>query len=311
MQAVLPPCGHGKPMTPFDMNTGVMNRPPIATVVIPTYQRPEMLRLCLEAVARAQTHVAPNTVEVIVSDDSRDEASRQLIANEFPWVRYIAGPRRGPAANRNCGAAQARGSWLIFTDDDCIPDPHWLQAYLDAFESAGAEELFEGRTRADRQRQSNAEESPVNDTGGYLWSCNMALRTPLFRQLNGFCESFPHAALEDVDMRLRLEQAGHRPAFIADASVCHPYRPTRGIAFIRQHNASYRHLLSRHPELWRSSTWLGITINAARLMRAALKNMLRYGVRGIGTHLYAGITKVLIDARFKLSGARLTKSSSA
>ena len=283
--------------------------PPTASVVIPTYQRPEMLRLCLRAVDNALTHVPPHSVEVIVSDDSRDDASRQLVINEFPWVRYVAGPRRGPAANRNCGAAHARGAWLIFTDDDCIPDPSWLSAYLDAFEIAAGKELFEGRTRADRLRRSNTEESPVNDTGGYLWSCNMALSSQLFRRLEGFCESFPHAALEDVDMRLRLEQAGHRPKFIPDASVCHPYRPVRGLAFIRQHNASYRHLLSRHPHLWRSFTWLGIAINAARLMRTVLMNALRYGVRGVGIHLYASLTKVMIDGRFKLAGERLTKSN--
>ncbi|MBC7956786.1 MAG: glycosyltransferase [Cytophagales bacterium] len=286
-----------------------MNPNPIATVVIPTYQRPDMLRLCLQALAKARAKTETNAVEVIVTDDSRDTRSQQLVATEFPWVHYVAGPRRGPAANRNCGAQQARGHWLIFTDDDCIPDPGWLAAYLRAFGHAGKKELFEGRTRADRQRQSNTEESPVNETGGYLWSCNMALTTRLFRQLGGFCESFPHPAMEDVDMRLRLEQGGQLPVFVPSASVCHPYRPTRGMGFIRQHNASYKHLLERHPQLWQSFTWAGISLNAARLLRAAARNAWQYGLRGIGTHLYAVATKVLIDARFKVLGARLGRPS--
>ncbi len=287
-----------------------MTKKPVVTVVIPTYQRPEMLRVCLEAVGMARSRTDAQAIEVIVSDDSRDTKSQELVAAEFSWVRYVAGPRRGPAANRNCGARQANGDWLVFTDDDCIPDPGWLAAYLRAFTHAGDKQLFEGRTRADRQRCSNTEESPVNETGGYLWSCNMALSTRLFQQLGGFCESFPHPALEDVDMRLRLEQHGHQPVFVRSASVCHPYRPTRGMGFIRQHNASYQHLLERHPQLWRSFTWLGIGINAARLLRAAARNALQYGVRGIGIHVYAAVTKVAIDARFKVSGTRLSRSHS-
>ena len=287
-----------------------MNKKPVVTVLIPTYQRPEMLRVCLAAVALARSRTDAQGIEVIVSDDSRDTRTQEMVAAEFPWVHYVAGPRRGPAANRNCGARLAHGDWLVFTDDDCVPDPGWLAAYLRAFTHAEDTQLFEGRTRADRQRRSNMEESPVNETGGYLWSCNMALSTRLFRQLGGFCESFPHPALEDVDMRLRLEQSGHQPIFVPAASVCHPYRPTRGMGFIRQHNASYEHLLERHPQLWQSFTWPSIAINAARLLRAAARNALQYGLRGIATHVYAAFTKVMIDARFKLSGARLSKSHS-
>jgi GT2 family glycosyltransferase len=274
----------------------------IATVVIPTYHRPDMLRQCLESVARARAQAGANSIEVIVSDDSRDARSQQLVETDFPWVRYVQGPRRGPAANRNCGARHARAPWLIFTDDDCIAEPSWLTAYLHAFEKTCGTELFEGRTRADRSRQSNLEESPVNETGGYLWSCNMAISERLYRQMNGFCESFPHPALEDVDMRLRLHAAGQRATFLSAATVCHPYRPRKGLDFIRQHNASYVHLLNRHPEIWQSFTWWGIATYAVRLALTTLKDSLRYGIQGSGQSIYAAVTKLLIDARFKMFG---------
>lgn len=275
---------------------------PLATVVIPTYQRPDQLQQCLLSVQSALGKVDAGEIEVIVSDDSRDTLSRQLVETRFPWVRYVEGPRRGPAANRNCGALQAHGRWLVFTDDDCIADPEWLAAYVKAFGQAADIEVFEGRTRADRLRRSYSEESPVNENGGYLWSCNMAIGIELFRRMNGFCESFPYPALEDVDLRLRLERDGQRAVFLPDATVCHPFRPMREIGFIRQHNASYVHLLERHPDIWRSFTWRGIAANAARMTLTALKNALRYGLRGIGRVLYAALTKTLIDVRFKLSG---------
>ena len=283
---------------------------PIASVVIPTYHRPDMLRQCLTSVAKARTEAGADTIEVIVSDDSRDALSRQLVEAEFPWVHYVEGPRRGPAANRNCGARKAKGEWMIFTDDDCIAEPGWLTTYLRAFDKGFGIELFEGRTRADRLRRSNLEESPVNETGGFLWSCNMAISKRLFQQMNGFCESFPHPALEDVDMRLRLRQAGQRATFLQAATICHPYRPRRGVDFIRQHNASYVHLLDRHPEIWQAYTWWGIATYAVRLVVTVLKDALRYGVRGSGRSIYAAVTKTLIDARFKMSGMRRRDTAS-
>lgn len=287
-----------------------MNTISLATVVIPTYHRPEQLRQCLESIERELRGMSAATIDVVVSDDSRNARSRELVAAQFPWVRYVEGPRRGPAANRNCGARQARSPWLIFTDDDCIAEPGWLAAYLRAFERFHGAELFEGRTRADRARISNTEESPVNECGGYLWSCNMGISVALYRRMNGFCESFPHPALEDVDLRLRLERDGRRAIFLPDATVCHPFRPSRGLDFVRQHNASYVHLLERHPELRQALTWQGIAADAARLLVAAARNAWRYGLAGSGRATYAALSKTLIDIRFKLSGAHTTGAAS-
>ena len=54
----------------------------------------------------------------------------RFLAQQYPWVSWGRGPRRGPAANRNAGALRARGEWLAFTDDDCVPDPNWLAPVL-------------------------------------------------------------------------------------------------------------------------------------------------------------------------------------
>jgi GT2 family glycosyltransferase len=241
-------------------------------------------------------------VAVVVSDDSLDDASRDLVASDFPWVLYVRGPQRGPASNRNCGAGQASSPWLIFLDDDCLADPDWLIAYLAAFAQSGDQQLFEGRTRADRPRRSYAEESPINETGGFLWSCNMAISRSLFSQVQGFCESFPHPALEDVDLRLRLAKAGHAPTFVASASVCHPYRPMRGLEFFRKHTASYAHLLQLHPDLRQSLTWRGILINTVRMLWSTARAGLRYGLAGTGRVSYAALAKAWVDARCLIAG---------
>lgn len=58
------------------------------------------------------------------------------------------------------------GEWLVFTDDDCLPDPQWLLAYYDGIKKDPKCKVFEGRTYVDRPRQSLAEIAPANDTGG-------------------------------------------------------------------------------------------------------------------------------------------------
>ena len=278
-----------------------MKGAPLASVIVPTCNRPQELRRCLRGLDAARRAVGDPPIEVIVSDDGSDDRSRSMITAEFPWVHLPDGPRRGPGCNRNHAARGARGRWLIFIDDDCIADPDCIAAYLRAFGSHSGTRIFEGRTRAERPRRHHDEEAPVNEGGGYLWSCNMAIDAALFRAHGGFCEAFAFS-FEDVDLRLRLAQQGECPCFLPEASVCHPWRPVRGLPFLRQHNAAYRQLLQRHPELRPGLTWRRIAADALRLQAAVARDTARYGLRGSGRALYAATSKTLIDARFKLAG---------
>ena len=250
------------------------------SVVIPTCNRPDLLRVCLEALERARESA---DFEVIVSDDGGDDASQRMIASEFTWVRWVAGPRRGPAANRNTGVAAASRNWIFFTDDDCIPDPDWIPAFEAGRRRFPACRVLEGRTIADRPRLRIDEESPVNPKGGNLWSCNMAIERAQFDALGGFCESFPYAAMEDSDLRLRLVSAGVRMEFLPDAVVVHPYRPTKGIPFAIKTGSAYLHLISRHPHLLGRAPWRTLVLNIGRRFYLFSKDAVRYRFRGFVT----------------------------
>ncbi|MFM6530798.1 MAG: glycosyltransferase family 2 protein, partial [Dolichospermum sp.] len=65
-------------------------------------------------------------------DDGYQSTAQEMIEQNYPWVKWVAGPGKGPAANRNNGAKYATGEWLAFTDDDCLPDPQWLASYGEA-----------------------------------------------------------------------------------------------------------------------------------------------------------------------------------
>src|SRR4051812_39670363 len=102
-----------------------------ASVVVPTYRRPDLLDRCLSALVAQDFD--PAACEVIVADDAAGDETRRQVekwagASRFA-LRYVAvGPPHGPAAARNAGWRAARGEVVAFTDDDCVPDPGWLRA---------------------------------------------------------------------------------------------------------------------------------------------------------------------------------------
>ncbi|RYY07005.1 MAG: glycosyltransferase family 2 protein, partial [Sphingobacteriaceae bacterium] len=102
------------------------------SIIIPTYNRNDLLSKCLQRLEPGSQSIDVNKYEVIVTDDSKQEEAKNFIQNNFNWVKWVPGPQKGPAANRNYGAKQASGEWLIFIDDDCMPDVHLLQNYQNA-----------------------------------------------------------------------------------------------------------------------------------------------------------------------------------
>ncbi|MBX9928895.1 MAG: glycosyltransferase [Gemmatimonadaceae bacterium] len=198
-----------------------MIAPHTLSVVIPTYERPETLQACLDALGR-EPFARDGVVEVIVTDDSRSERTKLLIANAYPWVRWRAGPRRGPAANRNAGARAARGAWVLFVDDDCVPVADFLSTWVAAI---GPEvEMYEGAIHCADGVRSPMMWSPINPTGGCFWSANVCYRGDCFEWLGGFDERFPFAHMEDTEFRERFRRAGLRERFVAEAAVDHPPR---------------------------------------------------------------------------------------
>lgn len=250
--------------------TSASNKAPDLSVVIPTCGRPEMLRHCLDKLAPDQQGLelyrsspsAPNDppcCEVIVSDDGHDEATREMLSSRYPWVKHVEGPARGPAANRNNGVRFATGEWIVFCDDDCLPDPGLIDSYAKAQTTYPDCEVFEGRTTADREKRHPLEESPINSKGGNLWSCNFAIRRKLFKDMGGFDERFKYAAGEDFELRVRIEKAGIHITFIPEAVVVHPWRRLSIAGYLKQ-QFRHRHanlvMIALHPE-YRSyfSTW--------------------------------------------------------
>jgi GT2 family glycosyltransferase len=221
------PCGASLPV----LEAGCFS---MISVIIPTCERTESLARCLEQLAGA--------AEIIVSDDGRSSDTRQLISCRFPKVRWLQGPRRGPAANRNHGARYASGEWLAFVDDDCIPDSAWLNEIAIGIPDA---EVIEGKTVCLNRTNHPLEEVVENVTGGVLWSCNLAIRRGLFEKLGGFDEDFLEAGGEDMEFALRIRQM-KVPVFYAPTAIV--YHPARRLTLSKWISRVFRlrwHLLYR------------------------------------------------------------------
>ena len=274
----------------------------IFSIVIPTRNRPHELARCLSQLAPGVQLLAADKYGVIVSDDSADGGAKG-VTDAFPWVHYTAGPKGGPAANRNHGAAQACGSWLVFTDDDCVPDPNWLQGFYSKIQQQSAVKVWEGRVYADRERRSCYETAPLNESGGYLWSCNFAIDRAVFERAGGFDERFRHAAMEDVELRLRLDQARVPIGFCPEAAVMHPWRAERNIRRARAiHRESVLLFNSLHPgrAVQRGTRWRTLF---RRVARDVWGDLGRFGWKAIAYHWTASWCDIA-DIRKYPSGPR-------
>lgn len=192
------------------------------SVIIPTYNRYDLLRKCLDNLCPDFQTIDSSKYEIIVSDDSNQNEEIEILKKEYPHVYFTSGPQKGPASNRNSGAKHSKGDWLVFIDDDCLPDQDILLSYLKEI-NRGVYKGIEGYINAERSKERFDEQSPLNLNGGCFWSCNIAVEKEVFNKLGGFDEGFPYAALEDTDFYERLKEVTST-TFLASAKVIHPWR---------------------------------------------------------------------------------------
>jgi GT2 family glycosyltransferase len=224
------------------------------SVVVPTYERPNDLRKCLDSLGHKKQG---NEVryEILVTDDSKSTRCRKLVEEEFSNISWGRGKRNGPAGNRNAGVERAKGKWIIFIDDDCIADKQFLNAYSKAIKDNPKAILFEGKIYPDRPRKTWAECCPENSHGNMFWTSNLCVKKEVFNKVGGFDERFK-VAYEDIDFAYRVNSLGLQSKFVKEASVCHPWRTLKHegnnwkpkgfevselLKFINKHPNSYEH----------------------------------------------------------------------
>ena len=191
------------------------------SVCIVTFCRPVLLGQCLERVAPGYQTLDPLLYEVLVSDDCPEGSAREVV-HQTAFAHCLQGPSRGVAANRNCVAKAARGVWIVYVDDDELPEPDSLQQLYNAARS-GDWDVIEGRVEPVGYPDSIYWYAPRVPHGGCFVLANFAILREALYELGGFDERF-RCSHEDVELGIRIQEAGLRTVFVSGALVWHPAR---------------------------------------------------------------------------------------
>ena len=189
----------------------------------------------------------------MVNDGSTDDTAQVVL--RFPEVRLINQANAGPAAARNRGAQEARGRFLLFTDDDCVPTPGWLEAMLVAFqddEVVGAKGTYRTRQTEliarfvqmeyeDRYRMMAA----IRDID-FVDTYSAAYVRERFLEMNGYDTSFPVACAEDVDLSYRMSARGWKMRFHPGAVVYHSHPNTLPCYLQKKYKFAFWRVLAVH-----------------------------------------------------------------
>lgn len=218
---------------------------PEFSIVIPSRDRPDRLRKCLQSLAR-QT-IGNSGFEIVVVDDGSREPYGVWVqqAAEGMSVRCLRLEGRGPGQARNAGVDAARGRFVALTDDDCEPAADWLERFGAALRSRPGV-LAGGRTVNTLRENVFSEASQTlisylydyyarsGSTNRFFTSCNFAMQTDLYTACGGFDPRFRLAGGEDRDFCDRWAETGLELEYLPDAVVYHSHHLTLK-GFLRQH----------------------------------------------------------------------------
>ena len=219
-----------------------MNRPRIS-VVIPTYNRAAFLQEALGGLICGQH----TDFEVLVMDQSDDDATERLVDGFDERVIYHRMSRRGANPARNLGAALARADLVAFLDDDCVPRPDWLSRIVSAFDTQGELEFIFGQLKAPPHDGAGGwfpETLPPPDIhaprnrrkiscigAGAIMSC----RKTFLRRAGGFDELLGSNDLSVINADTPMAYKAYRQAnWMASSEIevvhVNGFRPTRELA---------------------------------------------------------------------------------
>jgi GT2 family glycosyltransferase len=228
-----------------------------ASVVVPVHGRAGLTERCLRLVLAD----LPADCEAIVVDDASEDRTPRMLEGFGTAIRALRlDPNAGFAAACNAGATAARGEHLVFLNNDTEPRPGWLAAQLDCVEAhpeaavVGAKLLYPTGAVQHAGVVFGQDGYPHNLYAGFpadhpapnrerrlqaVTGACMLVRRQAFERVGGFDEGF-HNSMEDVDLCLRLGEAGAEVRYAPAAVVTHLESATRGVGDFEPSVARYR-----------------------------------------------------------------------
>jgi GT2 family glycosyltransferase len=210
------------------------------TVVIPTYNRSDLLAKALEGYSAQSSPVLIREL-LVVDDGSSDDTDAMVQTwihrSPFP-LRYLRQPNRGPAAARNFGIREAHSSVVLFTDSDIIPERDLVEQHLQAHNANPQVSsavlgyvTWSPEVRVTPFMRWYGERGALFAYGQFrrkreldfrfFYTCNLSLKTDFLRSSGQFDEEFRSANFEDIELGYRLAKNGMRLVYNPQAVAYH------------------------------------------------------------------------------------------
>ena len=201
---------------------------PVISVVIPTFQKADRLEPLVAGLA-AQT-LEHSSFEVVIVDDCSTDGTaavlEHLVQSTTLNIRLLRTESNsgGPSRPRNLGWRATSAPLVAFLDDDCIPEPAWLEGAVAAMHEHPAWGFGQGCTEP--------EEGVLGSRGRwFVWrevagptcwfeATNIFYRRAALEAANGFDEQIKWWG-EDTDLGWRVKEAGWESGFTERAVVRH------------------------------------------------------------------------------------------
>ncbi len=212
---------------------------PDVTIIIPVYNQLAYTVRCLKSLA---SHATKCTFEVIVMDDVSSDATPEIIT-KIDGVRYVRNEENlGFLRNCNKAAGLAKGSYLVFLNNDTVVLPGWLDALYDTFAQFPSVGLAGSKLIFPDGRLQEAGGIIWNDASGWNWGrlaspehprfnyvrdadyvsgASIMIERQLFEVLGRFDERYAPAYYEDTDLAFAVREKGYRVIYQPRSAVVH------------------------------------------------------------------------------------------
>jgi glycosyltransferase involved in cell wall biosynthesis len=220
-----------------------------ASIVIPTFNGASRIGNCLDSLVK---QTAGQNVEILVVDDGSTDNTANVVRG-YSSIRLVFQANAGPASARNRGALEAQGKILLFTDDDCVPMPDWLEAMLGPFrdpEVVGAKGVYRTHQKSLAARFVQIEyEDKYRLMAGlasidFIDTYSAGFRRDRFLEMTGYDTSFPVACAEDIELSYRMSARGWKMKFVPAAIVYHTHPDTLSRYLKKKYKFAYWRMLA-------------------------------------------------------------------
>jgi glycosyltransferase involved in cell wall biosynthesis len=196
------------------------------SVVIPTYNRLDILTKCLRAMEDQRWQ---GKYEVVVVDDGSTDGTVEFLESQpFAHVRLFRQEHGGPAAARNLGVAQAQGDTIIFIDSDLVVTPVFLEVHATTLAQHEGERVFTYGRVVNTSNFDHPESEPYKITdfsAAYFATGNVAIAKQWLQKAGPFDEAFSLYGWEDLELGVRLKKLGLRLIKCPEAVGYHWHPP--------------------------------------------------------------------------------------